>query len=326
MSSQKFFDSIVLRAQNLCPRIVLPEGEDDRVLTAAAKAHANGVAECIVFGAPAKLAARAKNLGVVLPDSLVVISPPVRELAAPLAKLRAKKGTDESAAAEMLRANSAVVAAMLVHQKRADGMLAGAVAASADVLRPVLQIIGAADGFASSFFLMSAPNAPLLFADCALNVKPSAEELAQIAVQSARSARQFGLSPNIAMLSYITGDSAAGDDVSRIRRAAEIARLQIPDVPLCGPIQYDAAVSPQIAAAKVPQWKDAGRANVLIFPDLAAGNIAYKAVQQNAGIAAVGPLMQGLAAPANDLSRGATTEDIYYAIAATAAQTENFSE
>lgn len=323
MTSPTFTNTIVAAAQKIRPRIVLPEGGDARVLAAAARAHADGVAECIVFGERAEIQERAKKLNIALPDSLIVAPPPLQKLIAPLAKLRAHKGMDESLAAEMLRANSAAAAAMMVREKFADGMLAGAAMASADVLRPVLQIIGTAKNarLVSSFFVMDLPHAPLIFADCALNVRPSPEELAAIAQQSANSARQFGIAPVVAMLCYATGDSAAGEEVSRIRRAAEIAQAQMPEVPVCGPIQYDAAVSPQIAAAKSPQWTAAGRANVLIFPDLSAGNIAYKAVQQSAKVAAIGPLMQGLAAAANDLSRGATTDDIYYAVAATAVQT-----
>ena len=300
----------------------MPEGEDARVLAAAARAHADGIAECILFGDSETIAARAKKLGIAIPDSLAVMRPPLECFAAPLAKLRARKGMDEARAKEMLRTNPAAAAAMFVREKRADGMLAGAVAASADVLRAILQIIGTAKGarMASSFFVMDCADAPRIFADCALHIRPSCEELAEIARQSADSARRFGIAPSVAMLSYATGDSAAGEEVSRIKSATAIAREMMPDIPVCGPIQYDAAVSPQIAAMKAPQWKAAGRANVLVFPDLAAGNIAYKAVQQTSGIAAVGPLMQGLAAPANDLSRGATEEDIYFAIAATATQ------
>lgn len=324
MTSQTFLYDIVAAAKKLRPRIVLPEGGDDRVLAAAARAHSDGIAECVLFGNAAQIASRAKKLNLVLPDSLAVIPPPSKKFIAPLAKLRAHKGMDESRAAEMLRANPVAAAAMMVREKHADGMLAGAATSSADVLRPVLQIIGAAKNarIVSSFFIMAMPQGAMLFADCAMNVRPSAEELAEIARQSANSARRFGINPAVAMLSYATGESADGEEVARVRNAAEIARKKMPNVSLCGPIQYDAAVSPQIAAVKIPQWKNAGRANVLIFPDLAAGNIAYKAVQQTANIAAVGPLLQGLAAPANDLSRGATENDIYFAVAATAAQTD----
>ncbi|MGI9297651.1 MAG: phosphate acyltransferase, partial [Gammaproteobacteria bacterium] len=282
MTSQTFLNDIVAAAKKLRPRIALPEGGDDRVLSAAARAHSDGIAECILFGDAAQISARAKKLNIALPDSLVVMPPPLEEFVAPLAKLRAHKGMDESRAAEMLRANSAAAAAMMVREKRADGMLAGAAAASADVLRPILQILGAAKNarIVSSFFAMAMPGGAAIFADCAMNVRPSSEELAEIARQSANSARRFGIDPAVAMLSYATGESADGEEVSRVRKAAEIARAQMPDVPVCGPIQYDAAVSPQIAAVKIPQWKAAGRANVLIFPDLAAGNIAYKAVQQ----------------------------------------------
>lgn len=303
-------------------RIVLPESEDARILSAAARAHADGIAQCILFGQTEAVHARAEELQIPLPDSLSIVQPPVDSLAGSLTKLRAHKGMTYEQAVEILRRDSVYAATVFVHENSADGMLAGAVTASAAVLRPVLQIIGKTKGapLASSFFLMDMPDAPLLFADCALNIRPSSEELAAIAEQSATSARRFGMSPKVAMLSHATGESAGGCDVQRVKAAAELAQQQMPDIPVMGPIQYDAAISPQIGAAKAPQWREAGHANVLIFPDISAGNIAYKAVQQSANINAIGPLMQGIAAPANDLSRGATEEDIYLAIAATSAQ------
>ena len=304
-------------------RIVLPESGCRAVLAAAAAAHADGIAECVLLGEEIEIKKAAESRGVLLPDSAVFFSPPFGALAPPLAKLRADKGLTETRAEEWLRADKNAAAAALVRFGYADGMLSGAAHASADVLRAVLQIVGLAEGarLASSFFLMDLPGGVKLFADCALNISPSAEELAEIALQTAASARRFGLSPNIAFLGYATGGSAGGsEDLLRAAAAAEIVRKKAPALPAFGPAQYDAAVSPEIGAAKAPQWADAGRANVLIFPNLTAGNIAYKAAQQSSGAAAVGPLMQGISAPANDLSRGATEEDIYCAIAATAAQ------
>ncbi len=320
--SSDFVEQIIAAARRKQRRIVLPESMHAGVLLAAAMAHNDNIADCVLLGDVNDIQKRACELEITLPDSLTMMSPPAAEMAPALAKLRAHKGLDEAQAETLLRDDTIAVAAMLVHEKKADGMVAGAAHASAAVLRPVLQIIGkAADApLASSFFLMDMPNRPLLFADCALNMRPSAEELAAIAEQSAASARHFGITPIIAMLSYATDNSAAGEDAERVREATVIARRQMPDIPILGPIQYDAAVSPTVAAVKVPQWESAGHANTLIFPDLAAGNITYKAVQQAASVSAIGPLMQGLAAPANDLSRGATADDIYHTIAATAAQ------
>ena len=322
MKTGGILNTLAAAAKKNRRRIILPETGCRAVLSAAAKAHADGIAECVLPGAAGEIKKTAAAFNITLPDSIVFLPPPVAALAPPLAKLRARQGLSESEAAAWLKKDIIAAAAMLVRQGHADGMLAGAAHTSAAVLRPVLQIIGKAAGapLASSFFLMDLPGGAKLFADCALNINPSAEELAAIAVQTADSARRFGLAPAVAMLGYATGDSAGGEDSARAAAAAEIAGKKMPDVPVFGPIQYDAAVSPQIGAKKAPQWEHAGRATALIFPNLAAGNIAYKAVQQTAGIAAIGPLMQGVAAPANDLSRGATEDDIYYAIAATAVQ------
>ncbi len=320
MTSGGFLESLAAAARKNKKRIVLPEFARREVLGAAARAQRDGIADCVLLGAPAEINAAAAAHNITLPDSITATLAPVAALAPPLAVLRARRGLSAEEAAAWLHSAPFAAAAMMVREKYADGMVAGAGAASAEVLRPVLQILGAAEARASSFFLMDMPQGAKLFADCALNVRPSAEELAAIAAQSAESARRFGIIPAVALLSYATGDSAEGEDAARIGRAAEIARRNMPGVSVFGPAQYDAAVSPQIGARKAPQWKDAGCANVLVFPDLASGNIAYKAVQQAAGIAAVGPLLQGIAAPANDLSRGATEDDIYYTIAATAVQ------
>ena len=320
MSAQSLKSFLITAAKQKRVRIILPESDHAEVLTAAINAHRDGIADCILLGAPAEIRRRVADLQLSLPDSLTLLSAAAATHAPALAKLRAHKGLDESAAAAWLQADSVAMAAMLVREKYAAGVVAGAATASATVLRAFLQIIGKKSPLVSSFFLLAFKEKTLLFADCALNVRPTAEELADIAVHSAASAKLFGLSPIVGMLSYASGDSAEGAEVSQIGAATVRARQQLGDIPVLGPIQYDAAVSPKIAAAKVPQWANAGRVNVLVFPNLAAGNIAYKAVQQAANIVAVGPLMQGLSAPANDLSRGATAEDIYYTIAATAVQ------
>ena len=231
---------------------------------------------------------------------------------------RAARGMNSRDARAALQ-SEVIAAAMMVKTGDADGMVAGAITASADVLRPALRIIGADSGnFVSSMFFMCFADGAKVFADCALNIAPNARQLAAIAGQSAQTARKFGITPIVAMLSYATGDSAG--DTEDSRKIKQAMQLIAPEIPAAGPIQYDAAINPAVGKRKAPGNKAAGRANVLIFPDLASGNIAYKAVQQSAGIIAIGPLLQGLAAPVNDLSRGASTEDIYYTIAATAIQ------
>lgn len=305
--------------------IALPESWDARILQAAARAEADGIARCLLLGEPAAIRQAADAAGVTLPPSLRTIAPAPAQYLQPLIALREKQGKamDAATAAAML-ANPAALAAMLVHSGEADALVAGAATASADVLRPLLQIIGLAPGvpLASAVFLMCFNDdmgGMKVFADCAMNIAPDSAQLAAIAEQSAATARRFGLQPAIALLSFNSG----GSDDERVRRVADAAamlRQRLPDTPITGPIQYDAAVSPAIAAHKLPDDPVAGRANTLIFPDLQAGNITYKAVQQAAGIVSIGPLLQGLAAPANDLSRGASAEDIYYTIAATAVQ------
>ena len=322
MRGEDFIIRLFAEARKNPARILLPESRHPQVLAAAAKAHANGAARCVLLGEENEIRQAAAEHAVVLPDSMEIMRPPVEELIAPLAKLRANKGMNEKQAEARLRDDIVAVAAMMTRQNIADGVVAGAMTTSASVLRAFLQIIGKKKNapLASSFFVMPMQTRTMLFADCALNPNPTASELAAIAAQTAASARQFGIAPVVAMLSYATGDSASGSEVEKIKEAATLAQKQIANAEVIGPIQYDAAVSEKIGASKAPQWPSAGRANTLIFPNLSAGNIAYKAAQHAANIAAVGPLMQGLSSAANDLSRGATAEDIACVIAATSLQ------
>ncbi|WOV91528.1 MAG: phosphate acetyltransferase [Candidatus Zeuxoniibacter abyssi] len=304
------------------PRIVLPESHDARILAAAARAFTDGIADCILLGDKEHIAKTAAANNITLPENLSVRTLAPTAYAHQLVALRAHKGVNEEAALAILQ-NPLVVATMMVHENDADGMVAGAATASADVLRAALQIIGtgAQSSLVSSLFFMCFNDGVKIFADCALLPSPDAAQLAAIAVQSVKSARQFGITPIVAMLSYATGDSGKSKAVEKIHEAVRLAQELLPqDIPIAGPIQYDAAVSPSIAAKKMPQSSAAGNATILIFPDLSAGNITYKAVQQAADIPAVGPVLQGLAKPINDLSRGATVDDIYYTIAATAVQ------
>ncbi|MGI9347039.1 MAG: phosphate acetyltransferase [Gammaproteobacteria bacterium] len=321
-TTNNFATSLIAEAKRRRQRIILPESNDTRVLAAATRAQTDGIADCILLGDEKETRKNAQAAGINLSADTMIVAPDIARLAPLLASLRASKGMDETTAAHWLSQDPVAAAAIMLKHGEADGMVAGAATASAAVLRPFLQIIGKAKNasLASSFFLMCLPEGAKLFADCALNVRPTAAQLADIAAQSAANAQKFGITPIVALLSYATGDSTASEEVARIAEATELAQKLLPNTPVVGPIQYDAAISPTVAAQKAPQWKSAGHATVLIFPDVASGNIAYKAVQHAAKIVAIGPLLQGLAAPANDLSRGATIDDVYYTIAATAIQ------
>ncbi|MCB1274657.1 MAG: phosphate acetyltransferase, partial [Leucobacter sp.] len=312
------------RAAAADARIVLPEGEDDRILRAAASLLARGAARLIVLGEESALQARAARMGIGL-DGVQVVDPatsPWREaFVAELMRLRGPKGLTPEAAADQV-ADPTVFGTMMVQQGFADGMVSGAAHTTAHTIRPALQIIRAKPGVSvvSSVFFMALADRVLVYGDCAVNPDPSAEELADIAISSAETAAQFGVEPRVAMLSYSTGDSGAGADVEKVRRATELAREKRPDLPIEGPMQYDAAADPLVAAAKLPRSAVAGRATVYIFPDLNTGNNTYKAVQRSAGAVAVGPVLQGLNHPVNDLSRGATVDDIVNTVLITAIQ------
>jgi len=216
-------------------------------------------------------------------------------------------------------------ATMMVYKGDADGFVSGSTHSTADTLGPVLRVIKTKPGvsLASSIFFMALPDKVLVYGDCALVENPTAEQMADIAITSADTAKAFGIEPKVALLSYSTGTSGKGKDVDKVREAARIAKERRPDLPIEGPIQYDAAASAEVAQVKAKDSSVAGQATVYIFPDLDAGNTAYKAVQRTANVPAIGPVMQGLAKPANDLSRGATVTDILYTIAVTAIQAQN---
>ena len=322
MSFMSFRDKLVTLARRHPCTLVLPEALDARVLAAAARASHNNVADCLLLGDKTEIAAVAAANNITLPPPIKIMQPAIEDYVPALQRRRLARGKvmDEAQARTVL-ANPVAMAAMLVAENHASAMVAGAITASADVLRPVLQILGlrADASLASSAFLMCFDDGMKVFADCALNIAPDAQQLAAIAVQSAATASAFGLSPVIAMLSYVSG-GGGNEAVARVAAASRMVKQQLPDIAVAGPIQYDAAISPAVASIKLPDTPAAGNANVLIFPDIQAGNITYKAVQQSANIVSIGPLIQGLAAPANDLSRGATADDIYYTIAATVVQ------
>jgi len=324
---QMFAYSLMERARADRKRIVLPEGDDDRILQAAGRLLRRGLADLTILGEESQVRSRAAELGVDL-SAAVVIDPRTSELceqfAAQYADLRKSKGVTLEQAREII-CDVSYFGTMLVHNDIVDGMVSGAAHTTAHTVRPAFEIIKTQPGVStvSSIFLMCLADRVLAYGDCAIVPDPSAEELADIAISSARTAAQFGIDPRVAMLSYSTGESGTGAGVDKVRAATELVRQRAPSLLVEGPIQYDAAVDPVVAAAKMPESSVAGRATVLIFPDLNTGNNTYKAVQRSAGAIAIGPVLQGLNKPINDLSRGALVEDIVYTVAITAIQAQS---
>jgi phosphate acetyltransferase len=307
-------------------RIVLPEGDDDRILKSAGRVLQRGIADLTILGDESQIRSRAAELGVNVDDA-TVFDPRTSDLcdqfAEQYAQLRAKKGVTVEQAREIIH-DVSYFGTMLVHNGMVDGMVSGASHTTAHTVRPAFEIIRTAPGIStvSSVFLMCLPDQVLAFGDCAIVPDPTVEQLADIAISAAQTAAQFGIEPRIAMLSYSTGESGTGADVDKVREATGLVRSRDPQLLVEGPIQYDAAVEPSVAATKMRDSPVAGRATVLIFPDLNAGNNAYKAVQRSAGAIAIGPVLQGLNKPVNDLSRGALVEDIVNTVAITAIQAQ----
>lgn len=323
---QMFAYQLMERARTDPKRIVLPEGDDDRILQAAGRILRRGLAHLTILGEETRVRARAAELGVDL-SAATVLNPQTSELcelfAAQYVELRKKKGVTLEQAGEIIR-DVSYFGTMLVHNDIVDGMVSGAAHTTAHTVRPAFEIIKTQPGVStvSSIFLMCLSDQVLAYGDCAIVPDPTAEELADIAISSARTAAQFGIEPRVAMLSYSTGESGTGAGVDKVRAATELVRQRDPALLVEGPIQYDAAVDPTVASAKMPGSEVAGRATVLIFPDLNTGNNTYKAVQRSAGAIAIGPVLQGLNKPVNDLSRGALVEDIVYTVAITAIQAQ----
>ena len=306
--------------------IVLPEATDDRILSAAAILLRRGVARLTLLGEETKVRARASALGLDL-DAAQVVSPDDPELverfAAEYAKARAHKGMTLERARTVVT-DISYFGTMMVHLGLADGMVSGAVNTTAHTIRPALEFVKTRPGVStvSSVFLMCLADRVLVYGDCAVIPEPTTEQLADIATSSADTARQFGIEPRVAMLSYSTGSSGSGAEVEKVRAATALVAERAPDLALEGPIQYDAAIDPDVARTKLPGSTVAGRATVFVFPDLNTGNNTYKAVQRSAHAVAIGPVLQGLRKPVNDLSRGALVEDIVNTVAITAVQAQ----
>ena len=321
-----FQAELVEHARAVRKTIVLPESDDDRILRAADAIMRRGIADIVLLGDETAVRARAAELGLNISAARVVSTsdPALSEkYAAEFARLRAKKGVTLEQARERIQ-DVSYFGTMMVHMGDADGMVSGAAHTTAHTIVPSFQIIKTRPGtsIVSSVFLMLLEDRVLVYGDCAVNPEPTAEQLADIAISSAATARQFGVEPRVAMLSFSTGTSGKGADVDKVRRATELVRAKAPELAVEGPIQYDAAIDPTVAAKKAPESAVAGRANVFIFPDLSSGNIGYKAVQRSSGAVAVGPVLQGLNKPVNDLSRGALVEDIINTVAITAVQAQ----
>lgn len=323
LSPPAFRRLLTQRAARANKRIVLPEGLEPRTIRAAVACHDLGLARCVLLADPAQLAIRADGLGLELPADLDVLDPAViaEGYVDELVAARRHKGMTVDMARDQL-ADPITLGAMMLRCGQVDGMVAGAVHTTAATLRPALQLIGPAPGaeLVSSIFFMCLPDEVVIYGDCAVNPDPDARQLADIAVQSAASARAFGIEPRVAMISFSTGSSGSGADVDKVREATRLVREREPELLVDGPLQYDAAAIASVARDKAPGSAVAGRATVFVFPDLNTGNTTYKAVQRSANIVSVGPMLQGLAKPVNDLSRGALVDDIVYTIAITAIQ------
>lgn len=322
-SPAAFCFQLTERARAADKRIILPEGAEPRTIRAAATCATRGIARCVLLGNPEEIRRVAQAHEVDLPEGVEILDADAlrANYVEPMVLLRSHKGLSAQAAADQL-ADDVVLGTMMLALGEVDGLVSGAIHSSASTVRPALQLIRTKPGVksVSSVFFMCLPDQVLVYGDCAVIQDPDAETLAEIAIQSAESAHRFGIPPRVALLSYSTGASGSGADVEKVREATRLARERRPDLPIDGPLQYDAAATADVAAKKAPDSPVAGRATVFVFPDLNTGNTTYKAVQRSANLVSIGPMLQGLRRPVNDLSRGALVEDIIYTIALTAVQ------
>ncbi len=328
MTSRMFQYNLVTMAKKQRKHIVLPEGSDDRVLIAAAQLQKLDIVDLTVLGDVEKIKEAVKRLNIDFDFENISVVNPVEskhyeDFANTLFEIRKHKGLTEAIAKDLM-SDVSYFGTMMVHKGLADGMVSGAAHTTQHTILPALQFVKTKPGFSvvSSIFFMCLEDRVSIFGDCAINPNPTAEQLAEIAISSADSSINFGITPKVAMLSYSSGSSGKGEDVDIVRRATEIVKEKRPDLKVEGPIQYDAAVDPSVGKKKMPNSEVAGQANVLIFPDLNTGNNTYKAVQRETGALAIGPMLQGLNKPVNDLSRGCTVDDIYNTVIITAIQAQ----
>ncbi len=329
LSPPAFRHMLVERAHRANKRIILPEGNEPRTIEAAIICHQRNIARCVLMGDAGRMHRLSARRGMTIPPGIEIIDPTQvdpRYIDA-MVKLRQDKELSPGLAEEQLH-DPVVLGTMMLQLGEVDGLVSGAVHTTANTIRPALQLIKTAPGvkLVSSIFFMCLPEQVLVYGDCAINIDPNADELADIAIQSAESAQAFGITSRVAMLSYSTGTSGTGSNVEKVKEATRIARERRPDLLIDGPLQYDAAAIKAVAQSKAPDSRVAGRATVFIFPDLNAGNTTYKAVQRSADVISIGPMLQGLGKPVNDLSRGALVEDIVFTIALTAIQAEQAAE
>ncbi len=314
------------RARSNRQKIILPESADERILRATEILLRRDIVDIILLGKPEEIEHQSAILGLDVSGASIIDpedSTLMESFSQKFYKMRKTKGLTPAAAKDALT-HPNYFATMMIHDGMADGMVSGATHTTADTVRPALQIIKTKPNISivSSIFFMSLDTKVLVYGDCAVNLDPNADELAQIAISSADTAKQFGIEPRVAMLSYSTGASGSGPDVEKVREATQIAQSLRPDLLIEGPIQYDAAIDDKVAAKKLPGSKVAGRATVFVFPDLNTGNNTYKAVQRSTGALAIGPVLQGLRLPVNDLSRGCLVNDIVNTVAITAIQAQ----
>ncbi|MBD1598317.1 phosphate acetyltransferase [Pseudomonas typographi] len=329
LSPAVFRYQLTQRAQQANKRIVLPEGNEPLTIQAAAICQARGIARCVLLARPDEVQAVARAQGIELPPGLEILDPDaIRErYVAPMVQLRRSKNLNEPMAEQQLE-DPVVIATMMLALDEVDGLVSGLVHSTANTIRPALQLIKTAPGWnlVSSVFFMLFPDQVLVYGDCVMNPHPNAEQLAEIALQSADSAQAFGIVPRVAMLSHSSGQAATGEDVEKVREATLLAREAQRSLQIDGPLQYDAASNEQVARQLAPDSEVAGRATVFVFPDLNSGNTTHKAVQRSADCVSLGPMLQGLRKPVNDLPRGAQVDDIVYTIALTAIQASRVVE
>ncbi|MDX8397904.1 MAG: phosphate acetyltransferase [Mariprofundaceae bacterium] len=323
LSPAAFRYQLLQRATQVRRVVVLPEGDEPRTVLAAQQCQSRGIAQCILLGNLERIQQVALSQGISLDEGIKIIDPDSvwPQYIEAMVEIRRAKGLSREMAEDQLQ-DRVVLGTMMLALGEVDGLVSGAVHTTANTVRPAFQLIGTHESSAlvSSIFFMCLPDEVVVYGDCAINPDPDAEQLAAIAMQSADSAKRFGIDASVAMISYSTGESGLGSGVEKVREATKLVQQARPDMLVDGPLQYDAAAISSVGKSKAPESKVAGKANVFIFPDLNTGNTTYKAVQRSAHVVSIGPMLQGLNKPVNDLSRGATVEDIVYTIALTAIQ------